>query len=184
MIFLKPGFFPAVNIYFILFAACIFGGKLMASEHVIQKIISGGQTGVDRAALDVGLQLGIPLGGACPKRRWAEDGVIDTRYPLYETESSDVAVRTFLNVQNSDGTLILYRDELMGGTAQTLKNIESLHKPYLLINLDDPMSPADVLRWIQDEQIQILNIAGPRESTHPGIYQLASAYLSLLFHYN
>jgi hypothetical protein len=121
------------------------------------------------------------LGGACPKGRWAEDGVIDPKYPLYETESTDIAVRTFQNVQNSDGTLILYYNELMGGTAQTLKNIETLFKPYLIVNLDDPLNPKDVLHWIKDEQIQTLNIAGPRESTHPGIYQKAYAYLFLLF---
>ena len=77
---------------------------------LIQKIISGGQTGVDRAALDVSIRLGIPVGGWCPRDRWAEDGPISLSYPLVETDSSDPAARTLLNVQNSDGTLVIAPD--------------------------------------------------------------------------
>jgi hypothetical protein len=84
------------------------------------KIISGGQTGVDRAALDAALALNIPCGGWCPKGRKAEDGPIPERYPLQETSSADYRVRTEKNVTDSDGTLILTRGPVTGGTAYTV----------------------------------------------------------------
>lgn len=85
------------------------------------KIISGGQTGVDRAALDAALQLGIPCGGWCPKGRKAKDGPIPDRYPLKETESGSYPVRTEMNVRDSDGTLILTWGRPTGGTALTVR---------------------------------------------------------------
>ena len=88
---------------------------------MVEKIISGGQTGADRAALDVALELKIPCGGWCPKGRRAEDGRIDDRYPLKETPSTDYRVRTRLNVEESDGTLVITRGPLTGGTALTIK---------------------------------------------------------------
>nr|WP_305800882.1 putative molybdenum carrier protein [Thiolapillus sp.] len=90
------------------------------------RIISGGQTGVDRAALDVALELGLRCGGWCPKGRLALDGPLDERYPLKETESADYSVRTRLNVRDADATLILNCGELSGGTAYTLRVAEEL----------------------------------------------------------
>lgn len=150
-------------------------------NHNIDKIVSGGQTGVDRAALDVGLFLHIPIGGACPLGRIAEDGIIDVKYPLYETETSEYSARTFLNVQNSDATLILYWGELMGGTALTIEFAKTLNKPYLVINLDKKLPKESIIKWLEKNSVHILNIAGPRESTHPGIYEQAYDYLIHLF---
>ncbi|MFQ5587063.1 MAG: putative molybdenum carrier protein, partial [Thermodesulfobacteriota bacterium] len=95
----------------------------------IEMIVSGGQTGVDRAALDVALELGIRCGGWCPKGRLAEDGVIDSRYHLDETGSKSYSQRTEWNVRDSDGTLILTVEEPTGGTALTIRAAEELGKP-------------------------------------------------------
>ena len=95
----------------------------------LEKIVSGGQTGVDRAALDVAMSLGIPCGGWCPKGRKAEDGRIPDRYPLRETDSASYRKRTILNVADSDGTLILAVGELRGGTLATKRAASELRKP-------------------------------------------------------
>ena len=146
-------------------------------EIFIEKIISGGQTGVDRAALDVALKLGIPCGGWCPKGRRAEDGKIPEPYPLQEASSSEYPVRTQLNVEDSDGTLILSCGSPVGGTALTIKLAKKFKKPYLLIDLSQEGDPQRVLDWARDHHIQILNVAGPREGEAPKIYNRAAAFL-------
>lgn len=144
------------------------------------KIISGGQTGVDRAALDIAMKLGIPVGGFCPKGRLAEDGPLVQKYPLQETTTSKYPQRTYLNVQTSDGTLILYSGKLTGGTALTRDFAQSLHKPFQTVDLSKTTNFQTSLQWIKENNVRTLNIAGPRESTHPGIYSMASAYLEQL----
>jgi len=144
---------------------------------LIEKIISGGQTGVDRAALDVALELGIPCGGWCPGGRRAEDGRIPDHYPLQEASSAEYPLRTQLNVEDSDGTLILCWGSPAGGTALTIKLAKKLKKPYLLIDLSQEEAPPRVLDWTKDNHIQILNVAGPREGEAPGIHERASAFL-------
>ena len=134
------------------------------------QIISGGQTGVDRAALDVALELGLPCGGWCPKSRLAEDGCIDSCYPLRETPSQEYAQRTEWNVRDSDGTLIVTRHEMTGGTAQTVDIAKRRSKPYLVLNLTEPLDGSVVETWARQHKIRVLNIAGPRESKAPGIY--------------
>src|SRR5207302_8438813 len=99
------------------------------------RIISGGQTGVDRAALDVALELGLPCGGWCPRGRRAEDGPLDARYPLRETPWSGYPQRTGWNVRDSDGTLILTRGRPDRGTAYTAEVAGRLHKPCLILDL-------------------------------------------------
>ncbi len=146
----------------------------------ITKIISGGQTGVDRAALDVAIQLGIPCGGWCPKGRKAEDGPIDQKYPLQETSSAAYPVRTGRNVKESDGTLILTRGVPTGGTARTIDLAKKHKKPLLIIELEDG-DPELVARWIEGNSIRILDVAGPRESKHPGIHDRAVEFLSSVF---
>ena len=143
-------------------------------------IISGGQTGVDRAALDVALKLKIPCGGWCPKGRLSEDGGIPKKYPLREASSERYDVRTRLNVQTSSGTLILFREDIRkeSGTAYTKKVAEELAKPLLTINLNEGINSCKIVSdWILKNSITILNIAGPRESQSPGIYSNAYEFL-------
>lgn len=144
---------------------------------MIKKVISGGQTGVDRAALDAALESGIPAGGACPKGRLAEDGPIDSKYLMEELSSSAYIVRTRKNVADSEGTLILHLDTLSGGTAATKKFAEELGKPYFVLDLNKEPQAQAVLEWIEKENIEILNVAGPRESSRPGIYRKAFFFL-------
>ena len=139
----------------------------------VQRIVSGGQTGVDRGALDAAIELGIEHGGWCPRGRIAEDGRISAQYRLRETETSDYPVRTELNVLNSDGTLILFRHRLAGGTELTRRLAAKCGKPCLLVNLGKKSDPLLVRQWIVENEIRVLNVAGPRESSCPGIRRAA-----------
>lgn len=140
---------------------------------VITKIISGGQTGVDRGALDAAISLGIAHGGMCPRGRLAEDGRIPDRYQLQETASAKYHVRTEQNVIDADATLILYYGELSGGTEFTRRMAIKNGKPYFLYDLTSPPELVDVTRWLAEERVHTLNCAGPRESSCPGIGSLA-----------
>ena len=137
------------------------------------KIISGGQTGVDRAALDVAIDFGIPCGGWCPKGRRSEDGTIPDKYPMQETPSPHYEERTEWNVRDSDGTLILTIGKPTGGTALTIEFATKHDRPCLVVDLNEPVNPASVAKWIIQEKISILNDAGPRGSSNPQIYGLA-----------
>lgn len=143
------------------------------------KIVSGGQTGVDRAALDAALELGLRCGGWVPRGRRAEDGPIPAQYPMQEMKSSAYAARTRQNVVDSDATLILTRGAPNGGTAETLAIAQELKKPYHIIDLRRTHSPLAALRWLEAKQPKVLNVAGPRESGAGGIYEEA---LSVLTH--
>jgi hypothetical protein len=143
--------------------------KKAAAKLGIERIVSGGQTGVDRAALDAAIALGIPHGGWCPRGRLAEDGAIPTRYRLDETESDDYPVRTERNVIDSDGTLILYRGRLWGGTDLTRRLAMKHAKPLLLVDLLEPIAPKTFRQWLQTHAVRVLNVAGPRESSCPGV---------------
>jgi hypothetical protein len=148
----------------------------------LEKVISGGQTGVDRAGLDAAMAAGIPVGGYCPKGRKAEDGKISERYPLTELRSENYRVRTEQNVIESDATLILTIGVLSGGTALTVQFAEKHSKPYLVEALDGDPDPILVARWLQEHQIRVLNVAGPRESKHPGlVHAKATEFLRLVF---
>jgi putative molybdenum carrier protein len=148
---------------------------------VLAKLISGGQTGVDRAALDVALALGLPCGGWCPRGRRAEDGRIDERYPLHETPSADYAQRTEWNVRDSDGTLVLTKGEPRGGTAFTVDVARDLGRPALVVDLAGAPDAAAVGVWLRREGIRVLNVAGPRESGAPGIHEEAVRFLRAAF---
>ncbi|MDF5716008.1 MAG: putative molybdenum carrier protein [Rhizonema sp. NSF051] len=156
----------------------------MKSSHPRLWIVSGGQTGVDRAALDTALSLFMPVRGWCPKGRLAEDGRIPPIYPLQETTSTDYAVRTEWNVRDSDGTLILSSEPLEGGTKLTVDLAQEYKRPVLVIN-SLSFNDNDITRfwnWIRDRNIRILNVAGPRESAQPGvIYKRAQEVLKQLF---
>ena len=137
------------------------------------KIISGGQSGVDRAALDFALSNDIRCSGWCPQMREAEDGFIPIRYPLNESYSPDPIVRTELNVKDSDGTLILIIDNMDKGTQQTL-DLAHLHlKPVFVWQIGVNRNYCQFDNWLEKNKISTLNIAGPRESKQPGIYSEA-----------
>ncbi len=147
----------------------------------VLKVVSGGQTGVDRAALDAALEVGLPVGGWCPRGRRAEDGVIPARYPLQEAPSVRYEQRTRLNVEHSDGTLILARGPLSGGTQQTLLFARRMQKPHWVVQLDRQPAWDAALAWLLEHHIRVLNVAGPRESNAPGIAAQARAWLVPLF---
>jgi hypothetical protein len=141
------------------------------------RIVSGGQAGVDRAALDVALALGIPCGGWCPRGRRAEDGPIAPRYPLTETPWDGYPQRTACNVRDSDGTLVLTHGEPDRGTALTVELAKRYGRPHLVIDLDGSPDEGDVRAWASAHQVRVLNVAGPRESSCPGIHDEAAAFL-------
>jgi hypothetical protein len=147
----------------------------------LQRVVSGGQTGVDRAALDAAIALGIPHGGWCPRGRRAEDGPIPERYAVVEHASPEYAARTERNVIDADGTLVVTIGVPCNGTALTARLAERHRKPCLVVDLDDAPLPDTVADWIATESIGVLNVAGPRESTHPGIGRNAMAYLERIF---
>lgn len=142
-----------------------------------ERIVSGGQTGVDRGALDTALALGIPHGGWCPKGRLAEDGVIPRRYQLSETDTPEYAVRTERNVLDSDATLILCRGKPSGGTELTRRLARRHGKPYRVIDLSQSPDAAVVRRWLARTRPKTLNVAGPRESQNRGIGAQAAELL-------
>ncbi len=139
----------------------------------VRRLVSGGQTGADRAALDWALAHGVDHGGWCPKGRRAEDGVLHPRYRLRETADEGYLERTRRNVLDSDATLIVNLGELDGGTLETLRFAKRCRRPVLVIQADAGVGEAEVARfleWLGREPISTLNVAGPRESKRPGIY--------------
>ena len=141
---------------------------------MIKKIISGGQTGADRAALDVAIKLNIPHEGWVPKGRLAEDGPIDPKYQLQEMPTESYSARTEQNVIDSDGTLIIARGKLTGGSDYT-REMTLKHKKQLLgidLNLTNKYDAASLIAsWIRMQRIAILNVAGPRASKDSEIYR-------------
>ena len=148
---------------------------------MFDKVISGGQTGVDRAALDVALELGVPAGGWCPRGRLAEDGPLAPRYPLIETPSVEYSQRTEWNVRDSDGTLVLTRGAPTEGTAYTIEVTRKLGKPCLVLDLTKAPSESAVKAWAGEHKVRVLNVAGPRESKCAGIYNQALQFLRKVF---
>jgi hypothetical protein len=137
------------------------------------RIISGGQTGADRAALDAALSAGIECGGWCPEGRLAEDGQIAALYPLVELVGGGYRQRTFKNIEDSDGTAIFYFDRPRGGTELTLAKCIKLSKPYKLIDASTVAAKqaGEILRiFVANAGVRTLNVAGPRESSAPGTY--------------
>jgi hypothetical protein len=144
------------------------------------KIISGGQTGVDRAALDFAIRQGFEHGGWCPKGRLAEDGVIDKKYHLRETDSTQYDVRTKQNVLDSDATLIVVRDRrLAGGTALTYDIAVLGNRPVLVVREADGAGDgaAKLAAFVREHAVTVLNVAGPRESEAPGLGKFVASVL-------
>lgn len=140
----------------------------------LKKIISGGQTGADQAALDVAISLGIPHGGWIPKGRKTEAGTLPDKYKLKEMSSSSYSERTEQNVIDSDGTLIISHGKLSGGSLLTLEFAKQHKKEWLHIDLkiNKGYSAAQFIKtWINQNNIKVLNVAGPRASEDPNIYE-------------
>jgi hypothetical protein len=152
---------------------------------MIAKIISGGQTGVDRAALDVAIQLGIPYGGWVPKGRLTEDGPLPETYALRETPTAVYSERTEKNVVDSDGTLIISRGELTGGSEYTREMALKHNRPWLHVDLKKTVAlraALTIVAWLGGQNIRVLNVAGPRASKDPGIYRDARALLESAYY--
>jgi len=142
----------------------------------LTKIVTGGQTGIDRGALDAALEAGFPCGGWAPEGRAAEDGRIPRRYPLQELAGAGYEERTLQNVADSDGTAILYSGKLEGGTRKTMLHCVEHGKPFELVDAThtDPRDAALKLAdFVERNRLSILNIAGPRASKWPQAHQSA-----------
>lgn len=151
------------------------------TPHYGMKIVSGGQTGVDRAALDAAMACGLLVGGWCPKARRAEDGPISTHYPLVETPTASYANRTRWNVRDSDATVILYRMDIQGGTQLTATIARAMQRPLLIVSINAVEAARSIADFIHHHDVRCLNIAGPRESEDPGIYAAARRLLQSVF---
>jgi hypothetical protein len=147
---------------------------------MIKKIISGGQTGADQAALDVAIELGIPHGGWIGKGRKTEAGRLREKYQLKEMPTAEYVKRTEQNVIDSDGTLIITHGELTGGTQYTAKMALKHNKPWMHVDANELSVEAAVhiiRAWISGNEVEVLNVAGPRASEDPGIYATAGSLI-------
>lgn len=148
----------------------------------IKKIVSGGQTGADRAGLDFAIDNGIPHSGWIPKGRLTEGGPLSQKYQLKETLTSNYEERTEKNVLDSDGTMIFCYGRLTGGSLYTYRVAKKHHRPVAVINLSQGDSTLmRVQKWLVQNRIQILNIAGSRASLSSKIYDGVYAFLKVLF---
>jgi hypothetical protein len=147
----------------------------------LHKIISGGQTGADRAGLDAAIHLGIDHGGYCPRGRLAEDGRVPDRYQLTELKSSDYSTRTRVNIGVADATLIIITDRIGPGTRLTVKTCRELGRPYKIVSVrpgrDFSVAVAEVQEWLSVVSPGVLNVAGTRESSAPGIQDVGARFL-------
>ena len=139
---------------------------------MMQQLVSGGQTGADRAALDVAIRHGFPHGGWCPKGRKAEDGQIGDQYNLTETPSGNYLQRTEWNVRDTDSTVVFTLDATVtGGSLRTIEFAQKHSKPCLHISRASAVAPVQLLyNFVQDHRVKHLNVAGSRESKEPGIH--------------
>ncbi|HHE33045.1 MAG TPA: molybdenum cofactor carrier [Chlorobaculum parvum] len=144
---------------------------------MITRIVSGGQTGVDRGALDAAIEAGLEHGGWCPRGRHAEDGAIPQRYRLAETPSPRYEVRTEWNVRDSDGTLVLASGPVSGGTKLTVECARKYARPCMIVDLRENADAEAVAEWIGENGIEVLNVAGPRASDAPGIGEMARRFV-------
>jgi hypothetical protein len=147
----------------------------------LRRIISGGQTGVDRGGLDAAMSLGLEHGGTCPAGRRAEDGAIPAHYVLEEHSSWGYPPRTAKNVADADATLILILGQhVTAGTRLTAKLAQESGKPWLAVNMESPQAVDKAVDWLFELELEVLNIAGPRETKFRGIQRTTAAYLRMV----
>lgn len=148
----------------------------------MKKIISGGQTGADIASVDAAIECNLPYGGWIPKGRKCEDGTVPARYTEFqELTRGGYPKRTEQNIIDSDGTVIFSRGTLSSGSALTAKLCKQHEKPWIYIDLNVDADNVHLLRdWLIEWDIQILNVAGSRESKHPGIHDQVKKILSFI----
>lgn len=171
--------------------------EFLIPRKIFELIISGGQTGADQGALDAALKLNHPCGGYCPKGRKSEKGAIPHYYPMQELRSANYPPRTKANVKRADGTLIFTYGPPSGGTLLTLEYARKLQKPFYIIefyqnnlhqtDLQKPdihknieILPQQIREWGEENRIYILNVAGPRESEHPGTQKMVAEIICAL----
>ena len=150
---------------------------------MLKKIISGGQTGVDRGALDAALKHGVDCGGWCPEGRVAEDGTIPDKYPMVEVPGGSYKHRTLQNIMGSDGTVIIYFSDLEGGTEETAFYCMKKGMPYKLIDLSEvslARAKELIASFVQKREIEVLNVAGPRASRVEQAYDYTFGVLDAL----
>lgn len=164
-------------------APCVPGRLPVGRMSCLRKIISGGQTGVDRGALDAALECGFPCGGWCPAGRLAEDGVLDRRYPLRELVGGGYTARTLRNVLDSDATLIVHHGPMRGGTLQTWEFCREHGRPICCVDAaatDIDTAVESVRQFIKQHAVGVLNVAGPRASQWPAGYAWAHRLIQRL----
>lgn len=155
--------------------------RLLFKKVTNMKIVSGGQTGVDRAALDAAIECNIEVGGWCPAGRKAEDGKIPGHYPLTELPGAGYRKRTLKNVQDSNGTVIIYFSELSGGTRLTVDFCIKEKKPYVLIDADqlsESQASQKIIEFIAEFKVDVLNVAGSRASNEERAYPYTKAVIT------
>lgn len=157
----------------------------------LKKIVSGGQTGVDRAALDAAIRLDIEYGGWCPKGRLDEKGIIPSEYSClteiegtFTSDQDNFNARTIKNIIDSDGTIIIVPswplpENIKDGTILTIGEISRQDIPYYILNIEN-YDLNDCINWIRESGIEVLNVAGPRESNSLGIYSISESLLEEL----
>jgi hypothetical protein len=149
----------------------------------MKKIISGGQTGADQAALDFAIENNIPHGGWIPKGRMTENGPLPAKYQLQEMTTKSYPKRTERNILDSDGTLIVSHGTISGGTALTRKLAQMHERPYLHLDLNKLSASEAIVQlrdWIQKNNIHIMNVAGSRASKDDQIYNAVKMILTML----
>ena len=151
---------------------------------MLKKIMSGGQTGADQAALDVAIKLNIPHGGWIPKGRKTEEGALPEKYQLQEMSTISYPMRTEQNIIDSDGTLVFSHGKLIGGSRLTRDLAAKKNRPYLHVDLNQNSVVYTVRliqQWLHDSGINTLNVAGPRASGDPEIYDGVVKVLEMVF---
>lgn len=174
--------------------------EFLIPRKIFELIISGGQTGADQGALDAALKLQHPCGGYCPKGRKSEKGPIPPRYPMQELKSASYPPRTKANVKRADGTLIFTYGSPSGGTLLTVEYARNMQKPFYIIDFyqnnphrNDFQKPdfkkhiatrlQQIREWGRENKVYILNVAGPRESDHPGTREMVAEIIYKLLSY-